>query len=259
MDKNTLSELHELVSSGHVDAIDKLIEYYLSINDNKNAFFLAQRYEFFSYAKGYRTLGYFYQKGIGTNPSIEKAKKYYQKSFDLGDVIAGYNLATILIKDREVDKSLIYLASGVENNHFPSYRLLANLYLNGDGVEKNVDIAINLLTRVIELGDDKSIDSLATIYYKNKDYESALKYFQKGADNSDLDCLYHLALCYAKGLGTKQDFNKAIKYYQIGANLLEPRCLYNLSLYYRNGTYIEENIELANKLERQAFENGFKK
>ena len=45
----------------------------------------------------------------------------------------------------------------------------------------------------------------------------------------------------------------------MGAKELEPRCLYNLSLYYRNGVVVEQNIELANKLENQAIERGFKK
>ena len=84
-------------------------------------------------------------------------------------------------------------------------------------------------------------------------------YFVKGAERNDPDSIYHLAISYAKGLGTKQDFSKAFHYYELGAKLDEPRCLYNLSIYYRDGIIVEQNKELALKLEELAIQKGFKK
>ena len=259
MDKNELSTLHDLASLGHIYAIDKLVKHYLDVKDYKNAFLVASRYEFFSSSDGFRTLGYFYQKGIGVEPNTEKAYKYYLKSYELGDYSSGYSLALIHYKKKEYNFSLSYLINGTENNHISSIKLLANMYLNGEGVMKNSDIAINLFKKAINLGDETSIDSLARLYYSLGDYSNSFKYFSIGASHNIPDSIYHLGLSYAKGLGTKQDFVKAKKYYEIGANLLEPRCLYNLSLYYRKGIVVMQNEELANKLEAQAIENGFKK
>ena len=134
-----------------------------------------------------------------------------------------------------------------------------SLYLKGDGVVKDLHIAFSLLKKAFELGENGVVTSLGKICYQLGDYDAAFKYFNTGVNNRDLDAIYHLGLCYAKGLGTHQNLSMAFKYYQIGANLLEPRCLYNLSLYYRNGICTEQNIELAYKLEQQAYENGFKK
>lgn len=259
MDSNELYALQELASTGHFDSLNKLIDYYLENKDYKNAFLTAQRFDYFTTSRGYKTLGYFHQNGIGTEVNIDKAISYYQKSFDMGDISSGYNLALIYVKRKDASKAIEYLASGLENDHIQSIKLLAQLYLSGEGVYKNVDIATNLFKRAIELGDVKSIDALAKAYYSNGDYENSFKYFSMGAQKGDLDCIYHLGVSYAKGLGTRQDFSKALHYYQIGANLFEPRCLYNLSLYYRNGTLVNQNIELANKLEKQAIEKGFKK
>ena len=259
MDKNELSNLQDLASHGHADSLNSLISYYLANKDYQNAFLAASRFEYFADAKGYRTLGYFYQNGIGTTADIEKAIHYYQKSYEMGDISSGYNISIIHIKNGETEKAIEYLTSGLENGHISSIKLLANMYLNGGGVHKNIEIATNLLQKAIELGDVKSIDTLAKVYYSQGDYENAFKYFTKGMEYDDLDAIYHLALCYAKGLGVRQDFAKAVHYYQIGANKLEPRCLYNLSRYYRSGTCVPQNEELANKLERQAYANGFKK
>ncbi len=259
MDNNELFTLQELASSGNKEAIEKLADYYVEIKDYERAFLTAQRFDYFTCASGYKKLAQFYQKGIGVAADQEKAISYYQKSFDMGDMSSGYYLATFLIKEKQFDKALNYLAIGMSNDYIPSIRLLANMYLNGDGVDKNIDVAINLYLTAIDLGDVKSMDSLAKIYYSQKDYSNSFKYFQMGALRDDLDCIFHLGVSYAKGLGVKQDFSQAFKYYEIGAKKLEPRSLYNLSLYYRNGIIVDQNIELANKLEEQAYQNGFKK
>ena len=259
MDKGNLLITQELASSGNIDAINDLIDYYLENKNEKLAFLSAQRFEYFISSKGYKRLAYFYQNGIGTPINIDKAKELYQKSFDLGEISSGYNLALLYLKEKDYVSSFSYLSVGVENNHLASIRLLAKLYLTGEGVIKNQDIAVNLLNKAISLGDKKGIDELAKVYYQIGDYESSFKYFSLGVEHNDLDSIYHLALSYAKGLGVKQDFDKAFKYYQLGANLNEKRCLYNLSLYYRNGISVNKNEALADTLEAQAIALGFKK
>ncbi|MBO6280077.1 MAG: sel1 repeat family protein [Bacilli bacterium] len=259
MDKNELYALQELASVGNLDAMNQLIDYYLENKQFSLAFLIAERFEYFSFPSGYRRLAFFHQKGIGTENNISKAIKYYELGFQKGDIPSGYNLSLIYIQSQEAYKALYYLSVGVENNHIPSIRLLSELYFKGEGVIKNLDISINLLEKAIELGDKKSYDKIAKIYFSKQDYLSSFDYFLKGSEYNDLDAIYHVGLSYAKGLGVKQDFSLAFKYYERGANLFEPRCLYNLSLYYRNGIATNQNISLADKLEAQAYEKGFKK
>lgn len=259
MDKTELQILQESASGGSASANKKLVDYYLSIDEKEMAYLAACRFEYLYNADGYRTLGMFYLKGIGTTVNLEKAKKFFAKAYQLGDIDSGYNLALILNKENRHEEMIDYLTTGVSVNHIPSIKLLAGLYLNGNGISKSEDIAINLLLKAIELGDLEVSDKLALLFYKQRKYDDAFKYFQIGADNKNTDSIYHLALCYAKGLGTKQDFVMARQYYQMGANLSEPRCLYNLALYYRQGIGVEPNLELAEKLEKQAYECGLKK
>ncbi len=259
MEIEELNRLQDLASVGNIAAINKLVDYYLANKDFKNAFLTAQRFGYVSDSHGYKTLGYFYQKGVGTPVDLEKAAYFYEKSYELGDTSSGYNIALIHVKNREYSKALSYLAKGIENNHAPSMRLLASLYLNGDGLLHDKNIAISLLEKAVELGDIKSIAQLGKIYFVDKEYSKAFELFKKGAELDDIDSIYHVGLFYAKGLGVRQDFASAFRYYEIGAKQLEPRCLYNLSLYYRDGIAVPKNEELANKLEEQAIKQGFKK
>ena len=258
MDKSELQILQELASSGDTNAILELVNYYLSIKDFKNAFLAVRRFEYFTCELGYKTLGDFYLKGIGTPIDFDKAISYYSKGYELGNCDCGYQLASLLIKKKEYSSAIPYLASGVNNNHIPSIKLMANLYLTGSGVLENKDISINLLKRVLALGDQSVSDTLGRIYFSKQDYSEAFRYFVVGANNKNVNSIYHLGLCYAKGYGTRQDFNLARQYYQMGANMNEPRSLYNLSLYYRDGISVPKNEELALKLYEQAIQNGFK-
>ncbi len=259
MDKKELIELLDATNGGDASAINKLVNYYLEINDYKSAFDVAYRFNFMNDPKGLGTLAYFYNNGLGVEQNISKAKELYKRSLDLGELSGGYNLALIYIKEKDYDAALKYLLSGVTSDYIPSIKLLANMYINGDGVVESKDVAINLLNKATALGDKKSHVSLGKIYYANKEYEKAFNEFSFGLNDNDPDSIYYVGLCYAKGLGVKQDFASAFKYYEIGAHLNEPRSLYNLSLYYRNGNIVAQNVDLANKLEEQAIENGFKK
>ena len=253
-----LSKLQERASIGDVTAIGELIDFYLAENDLKHAQMEAERLKYISSSAAYRKLGFIYVNGLLGETNTELAKSYFQKAYELGDETSGYNLALILIKEGRDDEAVPYLTSGVGNNHIPSIKLLANLYIKGEVLSKDLNIALALLKKVYELGELSVVSSLGKVCYQLKNYEEAFTYFSLGAQNKDLDSLYYLGLCYANGLGIKQDFAKAKFYYEQGANLNEPRCLYNLSLYYRNGVGVEQNIVLADNLLEQARANGFK-
>ncbi len=227
--------------------------------DYKSAYETACRFDYFPDPRGYKILGQFYQNGVGVEPNLSKAIAYYEKSLNMGDISSGYNIALIYIKNKEYEKAISYLVSGLENEHTPSIRVLASMYQKGEGVCQSEQIAINLYNKAATLGDVKAIDQLGRFYYSKQDYATSYMYFFKGAELNDPDSIYHLALSCAKGLGTKQDFSKAFHYYELGAKLNEPRCLYNLSIYYRDGIIVEQNKELALKLEELAIQKGFKK
>ena len=253
-----LSKLQERASIGDVNAINELIDFYLADSDLKHAKLEAERLKYISSSAAYRKLGLIYVNGLLGETNISLAKSYFQKAFELGDDVSGYNLALILIKEGHPEEAVTYLTSGVGNDHIPSIKLLANLYIKGDVLAKDLNIALALLKKVYDLGETSVVSSLGKVCYQLNNYEEAFKYFSLGVQSRDPDSLYYLGLCYASGLGVKQDFAKARFYYEQGANLNEPRCLYNLSLYYRNGIGVEQNILLADSLLQQARLNGFK-
>lgn len=248
MENMRFEELQSLAQIGNSEAIIELAKFYYDAKNYSLAFQTISRFEFIEDAVGYRELGRYYEKGIGVDVDIEKAKSLYSASYELGDYVAGYLLAVNLSKGKQYFEAINYLSLGVFNNYIPSIKLLADFYLKGLGLEKNTKIAINLYTKLIELGENKYYDVIGKIYYQQKDYYKAIIYFKEGANLFDLDAIYHLAICYAKGEGVAMDNIKAVNYYEMGAKANHAKCIYNLALHYQKGIGVKMDMEKASEL-----------
>lgn len=259
MNTYEIEKLQERASIGDVSAINELVDFYIESKDLYHAKLEIERLKYINSIASYRKLGFLYSSGLIGEADYNKALEYFQKGFELGDEVSGYNAALIYIKEAKPNEAIPYLTYGVSTNHIPSIKLLAKLYLSGEAVSKDLQISLSLLKKAFELGEIEVCSSLGKICYQLHNYDEAFSYFSLGAKEKDLDSIYYLGLCYANGLGVKQDFSKARFYYEQGANLNEPRCLYNLSLYYKDGIGVEKSEALASSLYSKAIENGFKK
>ena len=259
MNSCELEKLQERASIGELNAIISLVDFYIENKDLYHAKLEIERLKYIHQIEAYRKLGFIYSCGLIGEADYSMAKEYYLKAYELGDEVSGYNIALLYIKEGKADLAIPYLTFGVSSNHVPSIKLLAKLYLSGEVVSKDLEIALSLLKKAHELGEISVCSSLGKICYQLHKYDEAFTYFSIGAKEKDLDSIFYLGLCYASGLGVKQDFSKARYYYEQGANLNEPRCLYNLSLYYKDGITVEKSEALASSLYQKAIENGFKK
>lgn len=243
-----LEEIKDLANVGSNSALNDLVDYFYENKEYEKAFLHAQKFLYTNDPRGLRKLGLFYEKGIGTEIDIKKAKECYQHAFDLDDYVAGYNLALINIKEENYDKCLYYLSVGKYYGHIPSIKLLADLYFKGDKIEKNLNIAIELYKSLVEKGEIKYLDNIGKCHYQLKKYDQAFFYFEKGSKIPIDDSIYHLAICYSKGQGTRIDISKAIELYQIGVEHNHPGSIYNLAIHYLNGIGVPKDIEKGNLL-----------
>ena len=242
MNKEELTRTIALANYGNKAAINRLYDYYVVNQEFEKGFLTLKRLENHLDSDALRKLAYSYLHGLGVSVSIDKAKEYYEKSYELGDVLSGYNLALIYIKEEKYMEALEYLSYGVYQNHMKSTSLLADMYAKGVGVNKNIDIALNLYNKILATGDYKIYDKIGRMYYQEKDYYQAFKYFSLGAKKLDPDALYHLGICYSKGEGVAQDIAKAIYYYDLGAGQNHEKCLKNLILHYEKGLGVPINL-----------------
>ena len=243
-----LEETKDLARLGNNSALNDLVDYFYEKKDYEKAFLHAQKFLYTNDSRGLRKLGFFYERGIGTEIDIEKAKECYQKAFDLEDYVAGYNLALIYQKEEKYDKCLYYLSIGKYYGHIPSIKLLADLYFKGDKIEKNLEVAIELYKILVDSGESKYLDYIGKAYYQLEQYDYAFSYFQKGSELLIPDSIYHLAICYSKGQGTRIDISKAIELYEKAIKYGHIGSIYNLALHYLNGVGVPKDAQKGNDL-----------
>ena len=139
-------------------------------------------------------LGLMYSDGKGVKRSYSKAQELFEKAYELGDDYAANNIGFNYeegANGREVDfdKAIFYYQESLKLSDNLNMLALTNLgraKLNGMGIDKNVDEAIELFEQAVNLGD--------------------------------LEASYYLAKVFSEGIEKKIDINRAIKSIQLTIN-----------------------------------------
>lgn len=251
MDEIFLTKLHENANIGSISAIFDLVDYYLEKNERDRAFENALRFKYFQDKEGFHRLGYFYEKGIGTAPNIEEAKRYYSLAFALDNVPSSYNLALLYYKEGNLDTCIRYLEYGVMYNHLPSIKMLADFYYQGVRLEKNNEIAINLYQILVKNDKNEFLDHIGKIYYEQKEFGKAFHCFELGQQKGLSSSIYHLGLCYIKGEGTGRNIAKGIELLEQASKLDSPRATKTLLFHYEKEIGVKHSQSKENELRKR--------
>lgn len=147
-------------------------------------------------------------------------------------------------------------------NNFIAQYILGRSYHTGDGVSKNIDMALEYFLQSAKNGFSKAFCPLGNIYKERKEYENALYWFQKAADNNIAKAYFRLAAIQIEKIATQDAINKGYKNLQKGVECGDPACAFILGKEYIDGnTWGGGNIISVDKkkgieLIRQAADSG---
>jgi len=113
------------------------------------------------YIRAYYELGVMYNKHIHNE---NQARKYFKQAVSLGDIDAYHDLAILHLNKKEYSEALVLLTNPKVKHHAPSQYSLAQFYLFGIKVTKNVNKAIKLLNNAAEHNYAPAIVQLGKIY-----------------------------------------------------------------------------------------------
>lgn len=203
---------------------------------------------------GHRTLGFAYLLGLGT------------------------------AKDEQ--KAFLALKRGAELKDYKAIRQLAVCYYNGQGTEKNLNLAVehcNVAACMVEdkakreafqnlviIADQNPTHAdvnvhVASFYSRGKNdvefnYSKAIPYYTRAAQANDKCGNYSLGMIHANGLGVPKDIPKGCEYYLKAAQLGEMKAITNCETlncpeaWYMLGRYYQNDLEKA----RPYFEKAIK-
>lgn len=218
-------------------------------------------------SNGQYNVGRYHWQAIGRPRDISKAKYYYLLSANQGNLMAMDNLSSCYIEERNFNDAyfwlnkayengakyvchnladMYYYGNGVQQSYEKAYIIfedgsktnprckyrLSVMLMNGEGVVKDNNKAIELLSQAAEAGIDRAQYQMGIYYYSgefiSRDYEKAVEYFKKALDSKYLlndakgDICKRLSVCYRFGRGVKANEVLADEYTRMGASFGNP-------------------------------------
>ena len=173
-------------------------------------------------------LGGCYYNGDGVAKYHQEAVKWWRKAAEQGDATAQFNLG------------LCYdYGNGIPRNKIEAYVWYVLSSKNGnDYVNKNIKRLES------EFGKEQFLEvqfRLGAYFYSKKDYQEAVKWFRKVAEQGDAMAQCMLGLCYAEGNGVEKDYQEALKWYRKAAEQGDAMAQCNLGLCYDEGRGVIQN------------------
>ncbi len=186
-------------------------------------------------------LGVMYASGLGVPESHSRALKYFNSAALSGSHVAENELGRIYLNGigtkQDYDLAMKYFSSAAEADYPPA---IANL-----------ETAASWYQKAIILGNNNAFSALGEMNLKSQNYDTALNFFNTGAQKGMSDSEYWLGYMYEKGLGVATDIVKARSYYELASEHGSSLATVALGLFSLNGnggkTDPNKAFELFNK------------
>jgi len=95
-------------------------------------------------------------------------------------------------------------------------RRLAMAYIQGDGVNKDLDKAFEWILEAAELGNIEAMAEIADIYRSIEQFDKAFYWDEKAANQGRAMSMYNLSVHYRDGLGVSANNEKHHYWYEQG-------------------------------------------
>ena len=217
-----------------------------------------------------KKLGDFYRDGIGAAQAYEDAARLYQAASDRGNAAAMIALSELYNEGKGVEKNpeiaiqLQKKAGEIYDwNLFGKMPLeiakeqakqgdqeamwqLGQRYLDGDGVEQNIEVASDWWLKAAMKGHVPASHDLGIYYYFTKhDIDNGLKWLKLSASADYARSLHVLGDIYINGWGVESDTDKGLEYLTKAAEQNHEESQLRLAGLYHDGVSVDQNFEKA--------------
>lgn len=174
---------------------------------------------------------------LNHNEAEKRMLERYQE-YDDGET-AGIlsNLYAFSPEKCDYQKALQYATIAIEDDVADGYNVLGTLYLNGWGVEKNEELALENYKMAAAYGDEGAMNQIGFIFMGSDTFEAnpeqSFFWFNEAASKGDEVGLYNLGYCYKNGFGVETDAEKAAECFKKSAELGYIDAMYELAHYYQ--------------------------
>lgn len=257
--------LQEAAKRGDAEAMDVLGDMYRFGNIKQDYAKAVQWYQKAVAEKNYvsslHSLGTMYREGLHFPQDTEVAIDYFEKAAEQGMAEAMEDLTCLYDEVEDYDKAAYWAQKALEADENNTVLiLLGYYYLEGSGVEKDIEKGLELLHRAASL-DSIGLCHLGHVYRNGvgveADIQEAINWYRRAAIKGNKDGMILLGHMLRRGETGIENYAEAMKWYQ-RANEGEPNAeaLNSMGIMYNHGLGVETDIDKAIDLYEQAVELG---
>lgn len=151
--------------------------------------------------------------------------------------------------EQDLEKAIELFEKAAVLGNKNAMNILATCYARGAGVKQNWGKAIELFQQAAALGDAYAMTNLAVTYsiglVVEKNEKKATELFEKAAALGSARAIANLGVHYEKGIGVDQCWKNALKLYQCAVKLDDEHAMFYLARYYAEGKEVEKDIGKA--------------
>jgi TPR repeat protein len=182
-------------------------------------------------------------------PALARASERLREE----DVVAQGRLAMAYLEGNGVERDLTrareLLAPLAERGLAPARMIYARMLLNGQGGPVDLEEGARLVELAALGADLGSYALLGDLYREGRGVERndaiAARYYLIAANNGAAQPQFLLGTMYAAGTGVEQDMEEAVKWYRLAADQGIPAAMQNLGAAYLNGNGVETDRAMA--------------
>lgn len=267
------------------------------IKDYNKAFIWFQKSAENDYVGAYYQLGRAYYNGLGVDKDEENAFKWHKKAAESNLPASQYALSLMYKNGEGCEENLVsayyWVERAAENDYEDAYYVvgrsylegicvevnykkafhylskgylaldtnciesLAEMYLKGLNVKRDVYTALELYNRALEFGDRSIYFKVGKVYEDEGLINQAISIYNQGHEEGNLKCTQRLGIMYYNGEGVEKDLERAMEYMEIAAAKKEPHAMYVLAVaYYRLNKFGDKTSDIAKELLKEAYELG---
>ncbi|KAI9270679.1 hypothetical protein BDA99DRAFT_534789 [Phascolomyces articulosus] len=196
--------------------------------------------------------GVYYEKGIGVDKNIEKAKEYFLSSAKQDFADAQSALGILLIDQQQLyEQGKEWLDRSAQMDNARGLLKLGIMYENGQGVPCNPEQAMSYYKTAAITADDPKAQYLVGLNYRlgamglPKDVKEAGRYLARSARGGFAPAQRIIGLMLAQGLMGRKDEKSAFHWFQAAANQGDAHALCLLGSCYETGTAVQMNYAKA--------------
>ncbi len=189
----------------------------------------------------------------------EKARVLFMQAIELGSSDAAYYLALLYVNGNGVDKNLAiaknwYTVAANGGYVIAQYELGVLYSLSSQQNRSDFKKAWKWLSLASKNGNNDASNDLAVLYSKQKQYQKAFDILQPSVEDKHAASMYTLSQFYLFGLGVTLNSARALSLLDASANKKYIPAMLLLARLYAKGEHVEKDTSKSEAFYKKAYE-----